>query len=295
MDPPCWDYEAFEDRVESWADDRPDVRLVVVFGSRAREDRPADGWSDIDFALVSTAAERYVRDDDWLGELGSPLVSCTEDAPVGGFSERHVIFDGGLEVDFVAVPSEEVTPLGTAPDEVFEVLAHGYRVLVDKDDLASALSSRVDDVADDELGVSLPGDDAFVETVHRCLYRAVWIAKKLRRGELWTAMHALDGRLKQESLLPMLAWHARGVHGNHAWHAGRFLEEWADPRAIDELPETVADYDPSDCWRALFATLDLFQWLSRETAAAADYEYPTTAVEQVAALIDDLSPAGVRE
>lgn len=290
MDPPPWDYESFIDRIGEWAADRSDVRAVVLFGSRAREDRPADEWSDLDVVLVTTAPARYREGTEWLADLGDPWLTCLDEAPIEGFSTRHVLFDRGLEVDFVPVDQDRVTPVADLPDEVLQVLAPGYRVLVDEDDLAAELATRLEGVSVEDLALHVPDEAAFVDTVHDAWYRALWVAKKLRRGELWAAKSRLDGDLKQECLLPMLTWHARVVHGRRSWHAGRFLEEWADERVVAHLGDTFAGYDERDCWRGLAATMELFRWIARETATAADYRYPETAVDRASALVKDLSP-----
>jgi aminoglycoside 6-adenylyltransferase len=292
MTPPPWDYEAFERRVAEWARDRPDVRAAIVFGSRAREDRPADVWSDLDVVLVVTDTERYAEGTAWLEALGEPWVTCRGATPVGEFPERHVVFDDGLEADFVPVPAETVADLEALPDEVFAVFGRGYRFLVDSDGMADRLAARVDRVDFEALGLALPDEAAFVETLHDAWYHAFWVAKKLRRSELWTAKRGLDGYLKWACLLPVLKWHARAVHGRQSWHAGRFLEDWADERAVTELEAAFADYDASECWVALGATLDLLGWLARETAAAADYDYPDRTERYVRDLIERLDPTG---
>lgn len=70
--------------------------------------------------------------------------------------------------------------------------------------------------------------------------------------------------------------------------ARRFLEEWADPRAVADLVAAFAHYDEEDIWRALLATMDLFVWLERETAAALHYTYPTDGESQTIAQVHRL-------
>jgi aminoglycoside 6-adenylyltransferase len=88
----------------------------------------------------------------------------------------------------------------------------------------------------------------------------------------------------------MMEWHARAMKGQDydTWMRGRFLEEWADPRALEELPETFAHYDKDDVWHALFATMDLFRWLSVETAERLGYSYPIFGVERATELAKGL-------
>ncbi len=69
---------------------------------------------------------------------------------------------------------------------------------------------------------------------------------------------------------------------------GRFLEEWADPRAMMELRGAFARYDTGEIWRALAATADLFRWVSVETAGRCGYAYPTFGAEQATELVHKL-------
>ena len=114
----------------------------------------------------------------------------------------------------------------------------------------------------------------------------VWTATKLRRGELLTAKGCCDGYMK-DLLLWMTIWHAGAARGwtYDTWHRGRFFEEWADPRVVAGLHAAYAHYDAADVARALWATMDLFRWVARETTAHLGYPYPGSAEERVVALV----------
>jgi aminoglycoside 6-adenylyltransferase len=131
-----------------------------------------------------------------------------------------------------------------------------------------------------------PTQNQFLNLVNDFWYHAVWVAKKLRRGELWTAKQCCDSYMKR-ALLTMIEWHASAASGWSAdtWHNGRFLEQWADPRAVDGLRDAFAHYDAADVRRALLASMDLFRWLATETAGRLGYPYPTSADEHVTALV----------
>ncbi len=112
----------------------------------------------------------------------------------------------------------------------------------------------------------LPDAAALEELASDFWYHALWTAKKLRRGEVFTAIDCLDGYLKAR-LVTLLEWHARSVDPNaDTWHNGRFLERWADPGALAALERAFAHYDVRDVARALWETIDLFQGLEEETA-----------------------------
>ncbi|MFX1342788.1 MAG: aminoglycoside 6-adenylyltransferase, partial [Promethearchaeota archaeon] len=46
-------YNQVEKQVIKWAKTQEHIRLVIVVGSRARTDAPADKWSDLDIVIYS--------------------------------------------------------------------------------------------------------------------------------------------------------------------------------------------------------------------------------------------------
>ena len=144
----------------------------------------------------------------------------------------------------------------------FPSLGAPFARLVDK----IGLEERLPRVAAGFAASGLPTQHDFTELASDFWYHALWTAKKLRRGEVFTAKGGLDGYLKMR-LVTLLEWHARAVDPSvDTWHGGRFLERWADPGALAALETAYARYDLRDVARALWATLDLWQGLEEETA-----------------------------
>ncbi len=280
-------YEDVLQRFLAWARPQPDVRAVMIVGSRARStDHPADAFSDLDLVVVSTDPDRYLSETDWLEPLGTPWLTFLEKQAVGEGLERRVLFEGALDVDFVPLPIEAVSRMALEgwPPEVAAVLRRGFKLVLDKDDLLGRLTRGVPDMA---LSFASPRtQEEFLAVCQDFLYHAVWAAKKLRRGELWIAKSCTDGYMKQ-LLLEMIEWHARSERGwdHDTWHGGRFLEDWADPAALDGLREAFAYYNEADVRRALLATMALFGRIGRETAARLDCAYPEEADERVTAWV----------
>ena len=245
--------------IADWARARPDVHAAVVVGSRARRETPADRWSDLDVFLVVDDPETYLATSDWVAEFGSPVLTFLEQTAVGGQLERRVLYATGEDVDLPVIPLTARDQLEVAAP----LLARGYRVLVDK----VGLEERLRHVADGYVAPpSLPTQQELTELASDFWYHALWTAKKLRRGEVFTAKGGLDGYLKMR-LVTLLEWHARAVDPSvDTWHSGRFLERWADPGALAALETAYARYDLRDVARALWATLDLWQGLEEETA-----------------------------
>jgi len=49
-------------KLVAWGAAREDLRAIAVVGSRAREDHPADPWSDLDVIVVARRLERAQRE-----------------------------------------------------------------------------------------------------------------------------------------------------------------------------------------------------------------------------------------
>jgi aminoglycoside 6-adenylyltransferase len=275
-------YRHILERFLAWARAREDLRAVIVLGSRARGDRPADEFSDLDLALVSTDPGFYLRETWWLERLGTPLLTFVEGQAVGTGLERRVLFEGDLDVDFAVLRLEEVAGWGRGgmPPEIAAVFARGFRFAVDKDGLEGPMGLSSLDPPGAE---PLPDRETFVSLCHDFLYHALWAAKKLRRGELWVARWCVDGYMKLQ-LLQVLQWHARIVDGHDTWHKGRFLESWADPRAVAELREAFARYDPEEVGLALRTTVEIFRRVAKEVATKLGHRYPEESDERVVAL-----------
>ena len=245
--------------VADWAAERDDVAAVVLVGSRARGDVPADRWSDLDLILLVDDPAEYTGDSGWIEEFGEPVLTFME-ATVDGHWERRVLYDTGEDVDFVLFPSAVADKLESSQGAA-ALLARGYRVLVDRIGIEPLLARSAARAA--ERGTPTPGE--LRELASDFWYHALWTAKKLRRGEVYTAIDCLDGYMKAR-LVSLLALHTRSLDPDvDTWHAGRFVERWADPGALVALEWAYARYSVRDVARALWETIDLFQGVEEET------------------------------
>lgn len=81
-------------------------------------------------------------------------------------------------------------------------------------------------------------------------------------------------RPQKRCLFTLIEWQARCRAGwgpaDHLYRSKTF-ERWADPRAVEGLPDLFAGGTADDCWRSLRAQMALFYDLSREVAAALGY------------------------
>lgn len=267
-------YEYLIERISHWADTTPDVRAAAIIGSRARTDHPADEWSDLDVLVFARNPDQFIRSDKWATSLAPCWLTFVELTGDGKSWERRTLYEGGLDVDVAFNPAEWLDGIlqqGIPPDHA-DVIRRGVKVLVDKDGkLAQILSMPLPEAT----LFRKPDEQEFANTVSDFWYHTLWSVKHLRRGELWWAKSCVDMHLKG-LLQKMLEWHAHAAKGEafDTWLRGRFLEEWVDPRAVEQLRNVFAHYDVDDTARALCATMNLYRWLEDETAACWGYTYP---------------------
>ena len=241
---------SFLDEATAWAEEQVDVRAVVLLGSQARVDVPADELSDVDIVLFVDEPERYLRDDAWLRHFGEPLLTFVEPTAVGGFEERRVLFRDGLEVDFSVLPA--VTARETPP-EANVVLARGFKMLYGETSPPTEASP---------IESAPPAQEQLDQLSNDFWYHLLWAAKKLRRGELLLAKQACDGYLTG-LLVELARWRALGTD---TWHGLRFFERWAGDDVVEALGPTFATYESDDIARALRATGELFAKLEDDVA-----------------------------
>ncbi len=277
MTPTSDRYEQLLARFVAWAETQPDLRAAVVIGSRARTDHPADDWSDLDLVFFTSSPRRFLADTAWLDVLAPHWLTFLEYEPDGTPRERRVMFEGALDVDFISLPVEAQAGFMRPGPGDLDFVRHGVRIVLDKDGVLAANAHPLP-----ALPPALPPDEpTFLNLVNDFWYHTIWSAKKLRRGEWWTALGCIDHYLKRECLLRLITWHAH----YETWLGGRFLEEWADPRVIDGLRGAFGGYEPDALRRALFETMDLFGWLAVETAHTLGYAYPAADVARVRAWV----------
>ncbi len=276
-------YDILIDRITDWAAHTPDVRGAFILGSRARTDHPADEWSDLDVLVFARNYEQFIEYQGWLADIGPYWLTFIERTGNGQSWERRTLFEGGPDVDLAFFPAESLDEIARRiPPDVADVLRRGVRILIDKDGKLEQISRMP--LPEASL-FQKPGEREFVNATTDFWYHALWTVRHLRRGELWWAIGSLDGHMNA-LLEQMLEWHAHARSGEQVdtWLRGRFLEEWADGRAVKQLDSAFAHYDRRDMARALRATMDLYRWLQDETAAAWGYTCPNEGEHRAAAL-----------
>ena len=246
----------------AWVSTRPDVRAVLLLGSQARNNHPADAFSDIDVALTVDDPGVFLLGREWLRELGDVIADVVEPTAIGGMSERRVLFASGQDVDFSVVPTELMQLLGdfSDVDEVRQLLGRGHRIM--KDELG--IREGIDAIPAPEPG-GLPVSKADYRVLSNGFwYQLICATKKWRRGELWVAMTSCEGVLSR-ALVDLVRWRTQLRHPSvEIWHGTRYIEEWAGAATMKALAATRSGYGVQQIELSLRGLGALFRQLEAE-------------------------------
>ena len=107
-------------------------------------------------------------------------------------------------------------------------------------------------------------------------WTSTYVAKALRRDELFFAKFVLDYDLKFNALRRMLEWR---IELDHDWALrpgvyGRGIERRLPADIVAELHATWTGADIGDNWTALFRLAALFRRIATEVGEALGFEYP---------------------
>lgn len=280
-------YAELEQRIAAWAQAQADIRAVVVIGSRARDDQTVDAHSDLDLCLFTTARENYARSDGWLATFGSFWLAVLETTGYGD-PEWLVIYDSDAKADFALLHADPTVPSLAAQIRRLphhNVFARGLRVLVDKYPQREPIDLPV-------RLEPLPDAEQLATHVRAFLLDCTRAAKFIDRGDIWRAQ-AVISRTLHDQVLTMMTWHARSRHGDayETWYGGRYVERWADARAVAALPGLFPAYARDTLYAALMAHLTLIRWLAEETAARLGGAFPAAIYDRAVRWIESLHAA----
>lgn len=198
-------------------------------------------------------------------------------------------------MDFAVLPTDLLRDVSAEHLAVLGGLARrGIKILVDKAGHFQATVTRAQALPPPQ-PPEPPSEQQYRQVVDDLLYHLLLAAKKLRRGELWTAWNSHQwtlGRL----LIRLLEWEAwtRGGARPDTWHSGRFLEQWGHQATLAKIPAGCGGYEPRALAAGLSAALGLTQTLGCELANRLGYRYPDAGHEEVAAFLAELESRSVR-
>lgn len=259
----------------AWADQRDAVRAVVLTSTRTIPGATVDPFSDYDVILAVRDIHPFFEDRRWLGDFGTVLVVYRDPirANPGGASFAYITqyADDLLKIDFTVIECgwlRHVAQATTLPPD----LDLGYRVLLDKDDLAAGIQPPTHTA----YRPTPPSEAEYLELIEVFFHEATYVAKHLWRGDLLPAKFCLDQMMKQEKLHKLLTWQI-GINTGWAQKTGSLgkgLQKQVDPAIWAALEATYVGAGIAENWAALMHTISLFRRVAIAVGEHLGYAYP---------------------
>jgi aminoglycoside 6-adenylyltransferase len=271
-----------------WAMDQPAIRAMLLTSTRAVHGAHVDALSDYDVILIVENIQPFVTDRAWLTTFGEVLIAYWDPVyphPQFGIElcANVIQYSSGLKIDFTLWPVALFQQIVAAPVPHAELDA-GYRVLLDKDQLAAGLRPPTGKA----YIPPRPSLAAYQTLINDFLSDAPYIAKCLWRDELLPAKWCLDYDMKHIYLRQLLEWR---VEIGHDWAVpagslGKGLKQRLPPEIWAQFEQTFAGANPADNWDALAHTLALFRRVAIEVGEHLGYAYPHELHQRVSEYIE---------
>jgi aminoglycoside 6-adenylyltransferase len=277
--------DATIDRLTQWAEDRENVRSLIVTSTRAIPGAQVDAYSDFDVIAVVDDVRSMVDDTTWQAHFGQVLISywdpLTVDPSTGAEWVANITnYANGVKIDFNLWSPQHYTDVTTGPDSCAEFDA-GYRVLVDKDGLTTHLPAPTFM----SYIPARPDEASYLLLITDFLIGVPYVAKGLLRDQLLPTKWVLDFDMRFNYLVPMLEWR---VECDHEWslntgNLGKGLKAHPPADIWSGLESTFTGADPESNWEALFEMIALFGRVANEVGGLLGYAYPEDLVARVTA------------
>lgn len=268
------------DELAQWAEDREDVRLLILTSTRAIPGGYVDAYSDYDVIVVVNAVKPMVEDTTWQEHFGDVLISYWDplnvDPRSGAESVSNITnYVNGLKIDFSLWSPQHYIDVTTGP-EPDEELDAGYHVVLDKDGLTTHLPEPTFTAYIPQR----PDEATYLRLITDFLIGVPYVAKGLIRDQLLPTKWVLDFDMRFNYLVPMLEWR---VECDHDWtlksgNLGKGLKAHLPDDVWTTMEQTFTGAEPEGNWDALFAMIALFDRVAREVADLLGFAYPADLV-----------------
>lgn len=276
-------YQHLKENLVTWAEQQLDVYAIILVGSRARINIPADEHSDLDVIMYTTHPKDYAHQSEWLKNLGPFWCSHLDHTGLGE-PEQFALYDGALKLDVLLTPIHPSANLQSCLDDSphHVVLARGFEVLLDK--TSSECDVNLPNLPDP---ITIPNQAGFDSEISETAFLTTKITRFLERGDQFRAHGLLMGSLRRR-LLIMLEWEAQSRIGiKDIWYDGRFISEWGDPETIQLLPEILGVYEIEDQKNAIKTFILVYLKLAQKVGTAFNLEVPQHKITPIVNWITD--------
>jgi aminoglycoside 6-adenylyltransferase len=270
------DKEMF-DLILGFAREDERIRAVIMNGSRANPNSPADIFQDYDIVYVVTDIPSFKAKPDWIDIFGERMIMQLPDEmvdppPSDWPSYGYLMqFADGNRIDLTLFPVDKLDALERDSQSI---------LLLDKDGIIKPFPPP----SDQDYLPKPPTAKVFADCCNEFWWVSTYVAKGLWRAEITYAKAMQDGYVRP-MLMKMLDWFV-GIQTDFSvspGKLGKYLNDYLDPETWELLLATYADADYDNTWDSLESMCQLFRTTSQIVSAHFGFEYPLEDDQKVSA------------
>ena len=267
-------------QILKWAEENPDVQVVLLTSSLVNPLAPVDNFSDLDVELVFRDNAHYVKCISWLENFGSYLAVYEESETYfsGVHAMKMVVYEDGIKVDF---------KLYSLPKFVGDMQKSelpydwdiGYKVMIDRDNITTDLKAPTYTAS----LIQKPTKEAFDKVLHGFWWDIMYVAKCLARRDIFYAKFMSETVIRTEMMIPLIEWY---IASQHDWKIttnkyGRLFPKYLTAKEWNAVMATFSGGEIKENIRAVWAMTDLFSQFGKTLAERLNYPYPIENEEKI--------------
>ena len=255
------------------------VRAVIMNGSRANPNAPADIFQDYDIVYIVTEIASFKAEPTWIDQFGERMImqlpeDMVDPPPSGDDGYAYLIqFADGNRIDLSLYPFARIGEMDRDSQSI---------LLLDKDGVIEPFPPA----SDRDYLVQPPTAKLFADCCNEFWWVSTYVAKGLWREEINYAK-SMQEQVVRPMLMKMLNWYI-GIKTEFSISPGKYgkyFQQYLEPELWDQLMATYADAGYDHTWDSLTQIGQLFRWVSRNVADHFGFEYPQAEDQNVSAHI----------
>ncbi|MBN2018190.1 MAG: aminoglycoside 6-adenylyltransferase [Candidatus Cloacimonetes bacterium] len=273
-------------KIIDWAENEPEIRALILEGSMV-SGKKTDELSDYDLNFFVTDYTKYINCNEWLYSFDEVVIYQKPDFTFKKWyiPSRLVVYKHSPRVDF-SFWNIDILKQFVDIQRLPDFYKNGYKVFVDKDDIASKLPQP----SQDGYAIVKPSKDEVLKNIYDFWYEAYCVAKYCHRGNLFFAKMLENGYFKK-FLLQMVIWYESA---NTEWNRtdihteGKNLESVLAKEQMEKISSCFSGYSKDDILASIKVTTTFFKKYSMNVCHNLDIEYPLKRIQGIQEYINKI-------
>jgi aminoglycoside 6-adenylyltransferase len=295
-------YTYLTKKMIDFAKESNDIRAVFIVGSKARDSKYNDRWSDIDYIVFTRKKDKFLKNENWIYKFGNPLTKIKQ-STAGKDIEWSVSFDNGVDADFVFTSSKITAPFiravlflaHTIRKNVFKKILFqlnmgaslyrsGYVCIYDLDNIKKAINELLKIEPQKEVITS-----ENMESRNTCFWHYVErVVRKYKRGEYYIVRSKINDLIHNYVYKLIEIAELNKNDGKKIWYDGKLFETWCDPETNELLSRIYAMETKDDIKQSIIIMIELYQELFERIYKYYCFEFDYKNTEKLKTMIMDI-------